>query len=84
MFLQIIDTETKASEGINTDENVKDQLDLDLITQMNELSLAQGPDDEEIDNRMKDTILNAENPVFRKKYRSSKVKTCYLHRHGWQ
>lgn len=70
---QIVDEETKSVDGLGGVTDFQDGLEMDIITQMNKMTLEEGADDNEVDRRVRDTVLNAENPVFKKRLQSTKV-----------
>jgi hypothetical protein len=62
----MLDTEAKATEGLE-DENGDD---IDLISQMADMSMASSPDDKPDEN-----ALDRANPVFQEQRPSSKILT---------
>ena len=75
LFFQIVD-QNVADESLQ-EEGIKEEgLDLDIVNQMNEMSLREKKEiEEEADEEVKEQILTANNPVFESRASSSKVKS---------
>ncbi len=76
LIKSMLDEESKANEGIVTEDNTDD---MDLVAQMESMSLSkktapQMPG-EDPEDTMKDRVLDLTNPVFKEKRASSKINT---------
>lgn len=66
--------ETEGSDADGLEGSTKDSMELDLASQMAEMSLIMPNEvEEEADNKVKKDVLNLKNPVFSKNSASSKV-----------
>lgn len=67
--LQMIEAESKEIDAIE-----EDGLELDLVSQMADMSLRATSDvKQEADDSVKENVLTMDNPIFQKRKRSSKV-----------
>ncbi|XP_037776310.1 transcription termination factor 2-like [Penaeus monodon] len=67
--------ETEGSDADGLEGSTKDSMELDLASQMAEMSLIMPNEvEEEADNKVKKDVLNLKNPVFSKNSASSKIE----------
>lgn len=73
----MVETESNDTDGLES--GTKDSMELDLVSQMAEMSLMMPNEvEEEADNKVKKDILHLKNPVFSTSSASSKV-SCFSH-----